>query len=81
MEKINKINLKRVIKSLSSCIEKASRGHAEINNGVAEAININTGGNEAEFNGEVTFTFTLYLPDMDKREELYVRCGTRGTYI
>ena len=77
MERRNRDNLNAVVDALSNWIKKAERGEAEINYGIASAINFDTGREEHGHDGEISIRFDLYIPDLDNRAKLFTHCASR----
>lgn len=77
MDEKTRKNLKKAARSLLSLIDKATEGSAEISIGHAEATDIHSGLTDVAPDGEIFVYFKLYVPERDKRAELFTRCGTR----
>lgn len=69
--------LKETARKLCDLIDKAERGSVEINLGHEDAVDIHSWFTETAPNGELTVFFKLYVPDMDKRAELFTKCVIR----
>jgi len=69
--------IKEMLKVYMDKIDKALTVSLDVDCGIEEVPNINTGYKESAPNGEVTIRLVMYDPEKDGRKELYETCGRR----
>lgn len=75
-KKVKKV-IKETLKVYMDKIDKALVVSLDVDCGIEEAFDINTGHIESAPNGEVTVRLVMYDLEKDGRKELYETCGKR----
>ena len=69
--------IKETLKVYMDQIDKALIVSLDVDCGIEECLDINTGFAEHAPNGEIIIRLVMYDPEKDGRKELYEQCGRR----